>query len=751
MEILSLARLFHAREGTLASWLTEESVWSRREIERLRRSVGEEAAEAGAWTQFLQPAVSASPQASGADVAQAGGAALNELLEPLAEGASRSREQMVFAFRVLGRIHSPAALDLIGRMAAQHQAVIPAMGAFSTLGTAQAAERAVALCRAVEVHSTFPSLLEGFARLPSPVSFQYLSSLAPRGGEIASGVVAALEGFEAFDHLPILESAMRSGDPWVLIEGAETLGRIGTPEHLKRIEVVFDSSSHPLIQIACLQAVSADAGPGVLRIASKGLASANPAVQAAAIEALISAQIPYAQFRDRVVALLGSQHPKLSLNALLACIAVDPQRAVQRTTELLRSGVPTELVQAIQALAYIEAPSSTEALARAVSQCPPGPLRVQAIRSLGRLVSRMPDAIEALGKLLDDEDPKTREGAAWFLAGTHPASRKRAAEVLAKRCRNEENTPASIAMVEALGFLGKAANLAVPDLHYLLLVGPLQAETAARALATSFPRAREAQDLATHGSPAVEAYAGLLQWYEEGGGVERIVEALRSEDTFTFRAGCEVARLAALAATVTGETRRLTGLAAKLGGGDGDGADLSGLGQLDRSISIPRRKIGLGLVPRPDSRTASFAPVSLEVASPRLSDRPEDADQEAEDAVMDTSYYPGAKGQGKNPIDEIIKNAQAQGQAEGAPPDPEPARESRGPPTAIRGPRGQPSREDARESLKDPAKGTQLPARTADQSPSIRSRVSVVVFWVGISALCVATLFLGRWLRSLLG
>lgn len=739
MELLSLARLVYAKEGSLAAWLTEESIWSRRERERLHRSVGEATGGAGAWTSFLSAddsQISSGPAAEAPDVAA--GKALGPLLEPLEKGASRGREHLIFTMRVLGRVRSTASLELISRLIQKHQIVVPGMAAFATCGGPEAANRALALARAVERLPAFPSLLEAFSALPSPQTFDYLAKLASRGGEVAAGVVAAMEGFTDYDHLAVLDSTMSQGDPWVLIQGVETLGRIGTADHLKRVEVVFDANPHPLIQIACLQGVSGTTGELVLPLAQKGLASKNPAVQAAAIETLIAAQVPYNQFRDQVVALLGSPHPKLSLNALLACVAVDPQRAVNRCGQLLSSGVPTDLLQGIQCLAYIEAPSSIEALGRIVESLPPGAMRLQAVKSLGRLASRMPQAVAALGGVLESEDAKTREEAAWFLAGVHPAGREGATQMLAKACRDEFVTSTAIAEIEALGFLAKSATLAVPDLHYLLLVGPLQAEASARVLATCFPRSREAEDLATHGAASVEAYGGLLEWYEEGAGIERIYDALGAEDSFTYRAACEVARLAAHAGAMTAQTKRLTGLSVALGAQSLDGAEVSGLGLIERSMSIPRRKIGLGMVPRADNRTAQFAPAQLQVADPVMSaSSPDSASQELDDVVMGASYYPGESGGAPDAVGEAIHAARtgtisavegsnppaSPGPVSGARPPPTPAPEKAGPPAA--------------------------PAPVVPDAQG--STLSQAGFVVGLAVLCMITLYAGRMLRAWIG
>lgn len=724
-QVYAQVMALEAREATLSGALCEDRLWRRRELERLRRSVGEESGQGGTWTSFLQPVSASDRPHDVKDAGIAAGSALEAILEPLEAAVERGEREAVCVARALGQIQSRKSIELLEKIAYDHGAMVPVMAAFSTLGGELAAEKAIQLVRAVEGTALHPQLLEAFVGLPCPASFAFLrEQLATGRPEVALSVAAALEGYQTYDTLPLLDALLATPDPWVLINTVETLGRIGRPEHLQRIAAVFDSQQHALIRVGCLQAISGSSGDTVFQLAEQGLASGDPNVQAAAIEAMVAAGVPYEKYRDRVIGLLNAPHPKLALNASLACVAMDPQRAVQRVTGMLGSGIPAQLLQSIHTMAYIEAASSIQALAHIVKMCPAGAMRQEAVKSLGRLATRSPEAVEHLVTVLELDDPEARETAAWFLSGAHPAGRVNAARALAEVVREDPAGDLAVVCLEALGLLGPAGQLSVPDLHHLLLTGPDQAAAAARSLAVSFPRSREAQDLLHHDSPMIQGFGGLMSWLERGAGLDLLYQALSQRAPSTFEAACEIARVAGAAGGWTAETRRLVGLAKALGAAAVDAREAAGLGRLDQSLSLPRKKIGLGIVPKGTARTRGMAPEALEVKAESV----RKAESEGDGALLSHSFYETASQPNVTPS------------AGGGPlPTSRSSTEERSSPLQPAAPPSRPTEPSGRA----PARGATQPPRPGP------SRLGEAIRWAGLALLCVGAVFLGRFLKTL--
>lgn len=714
----------------VAALLAEDAVWRRRELERLRRSVGEESGQGGTWTAMSMPAIGKPNPENVQDASIAAGQALEALLDPLRELALRGEEEARWVARALGHIQSHKALGLLEDIAMEQGHIAPVVVAYASLGGEAAADRARLMTKAVEGTAVYPQLFEVFARIPTRETFQFLVDEARKGQPaVCAGVACALEGFRAFNPLPVIDALFRVPDPWVLINCVETLGRIGLPECLQRIARVFDTQQHPLIRIGCLQAISGSSGPMVEALAQKGLATNDPNVQAAAIEAMAAAGIPHQTYAGAVLTLLNSPHPKLSLNASLACVQIDPGRAGQRVSQMLGSGQPAQLLVAVQCLAYIESPSSVQALKQIIGACPPGPMRNQAVKSLGRLATRMPEAVPRLLEVLEMDDPGARELATWFLANAHPTARAQAGKGLTAALSEALETPLGVTIIEALGLLGPAGQLAVPDLHHALLIGPDQANAAARALATAFPRSREAADLRTHESAMVQGYGGLLEWLENGSGTYEIAQALTAPDPFINRIACGVVRTAGAAGAWTTETRRLMGLAKALGAAELDAKEAHGLGKLDQSVVIPRKKIGVGIVPKASPGRPAQVQVQFDASTPGFQQAGAGGDEE----ILSQSYYETTR-------QEAIRLLQTEPPPEPAAPAPmpasEPVREPPGP--TVSASRPQPS-------------GTRNPP--APRPPSevqTESKAAAAVRGIGLVILCVAAIFLGRYLKTLL-
>ncbi len=696
----SVRKIADADPNDIAAALAEDEIWEKRELERLRRSVGEESGQGGTWTSFLMPAVSSERPDDIRDAGIAAGQALESILEPLSSGAARGPAEARWVAQALGRIQSHASIDLLMKIATDHGAIAPAVLGLASLGGDLAAEKAMLLTKAVEGTSVHPGLLRCFGKLPTAKSYAFLLKQLQRGNpEVSAGVAVALEGFDSFDPIDALKALSQSKDPWVLINTVETLGRIGSPEYLELIETIFETQAHPLIRVGCLQAVSGARGAATQRLASAGLKSQDANVQAAAVETLVTAGVPYDRYRDLVLGLLGNPHPKLALNASLACIAVEPKRAFQQISTLLSSGKPRDMLQAIQCLAYVEAKSSIEALRQIISRCPAGAMRIQAVRALGRLATRTPDAVKPLTKILELDDPESQEAAIWFLASSHPAGRVEASKAITDLLRLSGEKPIGPICIEALGLLGPAGQLSVPDLHHALLVGPKQANAAARALAISFPRSKEATDLRNSESSLLQGYGGIASWFESGEGLEMLFQALSQKDSYTFRIACGVARLAGAAGSWTAETRRLVGLAKALGAANIDAAEAKGLGRLNQSLSVPRKKIGLGIVPKANPSARNLAPEKIQVSSVEDIQRV-NSEASSNEALLSQSYFETA-------IEDVVAASPSQTGAV------------------------------------DRTNTTEL-----QDSEGTRSRLLQVLQWGGLLIMCGLAVKLGQWLKT---
>lgn len=712
----------HGDQGALLR--AEEDVWERLELDRLRRSVGETSGMSGTWTTFLS-AVSPSSMPEGVEDAHVqAGAELEALLDPLVLGLEANEASLRVGTRCLGRIHSERSLRLLLGIATERGAIAPAVSALTTLGTAKAAEIALDLVQAVEGTSIHPELIAHLGRTPTPSVMRYLGQVSSQpSSEILAGVASALEGFRDEEALPFLDRLLAVRDPWVLINTVETLGRMGSLECLKRLDRVFETQAHPLIRIGCLQAAAASQGPAVITIAEKGLATPDPNVQAAALEALVASGAPHQVYRDAVVRLLESPHPKLALNAALACVAVDPARAAQKVTDFLNSGDPVQLLRAIHCLAYIEAPNSIQALQHVLAQSPPGTLRIEATKAMGRLVGRVPGAAEPLLKLLPSLDLPTYRLALCFLTSAHPASRVKCAQTLTQMVRAEDDPKASVPLIEALGALGPAGQLSVPDLHHLLLSSPQQAVAAAKALAISFPRSKEAQDLSGHSSPLIQGFGGLAAWLDQGRGIQLLVQTLKDPDPSSFQSASEVVRLAAAAGAWTAKTRRLVGLAKSLGAAKHEVKEAVGLGLLDQSLTLPRKRIGLGISPKVGSGLHQIPRDSLRIQTEQRLSEPH-SENHVDEAVLAQNYY-------ESGVNDVSRPPDSPPRAEASPP----ASAAKAPPTAA--PASARAPEDAPRA---PAPGTPR------KRPG--SLLGTLIRGLGILVLCGLAVALGTYLRA---
>jgi HEAT repeat protein len=643
--------LTQARGSEVADYarLAEDFFFSRREEDRLRRAGGDPLTEAGEWTRFMGQGGVSSDRAEAEDLEQAAVNRLTPLVDPLKARLAEGGDIAEAALRVLARIRLSTSLDAIMGGARSGLLAPACLGALSVFGGREAALRGLEMAQAVRRTPVFKDLIYSFRSLPEPEVFQFLTELAPKEN-VQSQVASALEGFASFDHASVLEISLRSRDPWTLVQAIETMGRIGGPTLTRQIGVLFERVEHPLVRVACLQAVAETGAREGVQVAMAGLACPDPGVKAAAVEALVALPVARNDYRDRVLALLDTPHPKLAMNTALACVVLNPGRSVQRVQKLISSGSASHLLQGIHCLAYMEDRASPGILHAIIGKAPAGPIRIQAVRSLGRRASRDPQAVGTLANLVKSPDPAVRMTAAWFLAGCHYAARKGASGVLAQAVEGENLAVVRAVDCEALGLCGPAAIDASRILGRCLGLGGQVARSAGWSLATAFPDSPESRLLKTSGDVSLQARACLQSWYSGGEGVEQMAELLRSCEEDVFLDVAMVARSLAESACFVGTgPTRLKPLAEKLSlllreGGSGvtvggavpEMAPLMARGRTGQQAAV--QNLGVALEPQPQRINQGGERLPSEQAAEQaLKDLP--SMQEAAEAIEQASYY----------------------------------------------------------------------------------------------------------------
>ncbi len=562
-----LANLFRQAETSdlgPEARLSEEYYFSRREEDRLRRAAGDPLQEAGDWTRFLGQTAAPVAEEDGGASERAATASLSLLVEALDAPIRLGGGRAAAALKVLARIRTPASLEKIC-LAGSKVAVAPAaMAALSTFGGDSAQEAALDLVKAHEDSPILPSLLAGLRGLPGQQSLAILSRYAGEE-EFRPGVARALEGFGDLHYVPVLEQLLETRVPWTLIQVIETMGRLGGADLVGRLGAIYAKVPNPQVQVACLQALAESRDRQAGAFVMRGLKSAEPLVKAAAVESVVALPIPRKQYRDQVLSLLDSPHPRLAMNAALACVVLDPKRAVKRVQELLGSGSAAHLVQGIHCLSYMEDRAAGGILRAVIAKTAPGAIQVQAVRALGRRASRDPEATGILAGLLGHTHPNVRITAAWFLAGCHPAARVPAAKAVMQALSREPEASVRSVYCEGLGLAGSVAKEALGVLaQETKSVGP-SARSAAWALATAFPDSPEASALERVRTVGVRSRANLASWYSGNLGLENLALLIGSTQADEYLDAVEVGRSIAVTAEMVGTgLSRLSPLEASL-------------------------------------------------------------------------------------------------------------------------------------------------------------------------------------------
>lgn len=549
--------------------LIEDAFCAKVARDRALRASGNPTEEAGEWSRFLGQA-DLKGGGDGAQKIERNGAATLSLVVGAFEGAlGMAGPAAEAALRVLARIRTHSSLEAICRISEIEPMIPSVLSALSILGGEEASKRAVELVEAKpERLQGNPGMLVAFRGLPSNRAFDLLKKATGRP-ELMAGVAAALEGFGEFDYKRLMKPIILSKDPWTMMHAIESLGRMGGEQQARELSQLFERLDHAMVRMACLQALAETGSPDGADAALASLNDERPLVRAAGIEALICLPVPQKKYRDRVLKLLDSEHPRLALAAAMACVVLEPKRAARRIGQLVASGDAALLMQGIHCLAYLEHPSTAGVLATMVRNSPAGPLRSQGIWALGRRAAYNVGATRELATFVTSEDPEVRRIAAWFLAGSMPAARAEGVEAIATALPRESDPDVTAAMVESIGMAGPHGGGNPMQIAQFLRHkhAPVR-KAAAWALASAFPLSDEAEELEEGSAPGAAPWGVLRRWYLEAGGMDRLQDLLGVLDPNALLETLEVARLIAMAPAFAGNADNLKGLADALRGMD---------------------------------------------------------------------------------------------------------------------------------------------------------------------------------------
>jgi HEAT repeat protein len=523
----NLLRTAEASDVGPQALLAQELYFMRRLDDRLRRTVhgaSEEPAE---------------PPPDPEEIDRAGLMAFTPLVSPLALQVAEGGALAAAALKVLARVRTHDSLDQIA-LAGEEALLRPyAMAALATYGGPEAAQVSLEILdlELQRISPMVPALLPALRGVPTPETLGCLKALAPYPA-MHAGVAAALEGFGSLDYEPVLEPLLASQDPWVLLQTIETLVRLPRDRRGDALSRLFRRVDIPAVRLSCLQAIAEVRSAPDAEVALEALSSKVPLVRAAAIEAVLVLPIPRSEFHDRVLDLLDDPHPRVAMNAAKACVSLDSNIAVKRVHELLASGSPANVAQAVHCLVRLSGRGVAPLFVAVIDQAPPGALLLQTVRALGRRARRDPQAVEGLVQVLGHPDANVRTTAAWFLAGSCDDARGEAAAALAEALEQEESPAVRAVCAEALGLCGTIAQPLAPCLVPCLDAEEAVARAAAWSLATAFPRTDASRAL---DRPDWARMALLRNWYRGNVDMERLGAWIESEDIDAAMEALEIA------------------------------------------------------------------------------------------------------------------------------------------------------------------------------------------------------------------
>jgi len=276
-----------------------------------------------------------------------------------------------------------AAAEAVGQIGALNEAATTALARGLTSGDSLVrAHTAEALGQIGEpAHEVAPALIEALANGSDRVRGKAAEALGKIGPAAAEAV-------------PSLVQALRGRDSWVSALAAEALGEIRAAAE-EAVPALVRSLRHanPLVR------ANAAAALGKLGTAA---AAAQPALETAVGD-------ERGQVRGealRALGLLGAPTPTAASTALAGLTDPDPQ-------------VRSAAVETLGAWG-LTSPDSTAGLLQALDDAS-DPVKAQVIRVLPRLVGPIPEALEALGRrLLQDDNPEIQATVAQALGQLGP-------------------------------------------------------------------------------------------------------------------------------------------------------------------------------------------------------------------------------------------------------------------------------------------------------------------------------------------
>lgn len=639
-------QLFRQAEGSeVADFavLAEDQFYPRHEKQRMQRASGTRSEESGDWSRFFDQHAGPRGPDSAEALEKAAAPRLGSMVEGLREALGRGGPSARAALKVLSRIRVPGSLEAIRSTIRDEALVRDAMAALSTFGGPEAEAVGLELARAWEGTPFHEGLVYSMRGFVGGEVLRYLYGLLnePR---LHAPVATALEAMQDHDCLAALGHILASPDPWTQLQAIETLGRLGGDEHIQKIGEVFENPIHPLVQVACLQAVASTGSPKGGFIGMKGLEVQDPMVQAAAIEALVALPVPKVNYSERVLRLLDTTHPRLAMNAALACVVLDSQRAAARIHKLIKDGSASHLMQGIHCLAYMDHPSTAPLLAALGQRCPTGELRLQAIRALGRHAEGTPAAAAPLASFLGQSDPRERQTAAWFLSHCEGMVRPGAVTSLTQALQTESHAETERVLVLALGLSGPGCQEAAGLLGRKLEGASELRNAAAWSLVAACGDSGEVAALSKSPHRDLKAWGCLHAWFSRGEGLDQLGGLIRStQDEEVLGACLAVARLAAEVTTFASGPDNLAGLCRALS--EEDSAGGAGAGDLGRLLSSGTHRLlggpGTGAEVRPQlirEKTPGMALPTGEEAVRALADH-QPTETDAAKAMAVASYY----------------------------------------------------------------------------------------------------------------
>lgn len=415
------------------------------------------------------------------------------------------------ALQTLARIGTQASLGALLSLPGDQLSPVERFQALALDGSEAAAAAAqrdlVQLPKAVAF-----GLLPFFAELPGCPPSQILEDAF--GGEAIARAAAAhaLEGCPETVRRTFLPALLQDGDPWVQAHALETLARVPPPDSLELLRRLWAAGPSPLVAPLLFRALALAAPEGAEELAREALASPDPRVRAGALEALASSPIEDAELLRLATPSMAAEHPRLALAATLVVAPLDPEAAARTAERMVLSRDAEAQLRGIHALAFVDEGEAGEILQRILQDASAGPLKEEALRSLGLRAQRYPDGLFPLRPRLKDPDPAVRVHAATVLLSAHPLAVQEGARAVAIQLDGEDDDQVALQMLRVLPQAGPALEPALRSLHSLLESGGALVPQAGSCLCWGLPESDAAQSLGERHHPLLRALGVVRAW-----------------------------------------------------------------------------------------------------------------------------------------------------------------------------------------------------------------------------------------------